>query len=303
MLEALRSSINKIPREKMRFISALNLKRVIFIFSGCVLCAASPAKISDHPQRNPVTSDDVRTAATAISESIKNAAPIAKNDAGCINGTDNRDSEICAQWMTVDAARDAAIYGLISVVVGVIGTIFLLLTFWQTRSTSRAELRAYVSIKPDHLIIKDRGLGGFSVGVKMRNGGNTPAYEVVHYGSIAIMTVEAATDYFERAVERPQGMGAAFTLHNGDEAEGGIDGPADVNVIDLVDLSNDEKFLFVFGVTEYRDVFRVARSTQFCFSLGVGIFGDIEQRMNAEGPMHQVGGLEWRLSPFHNSAK
>lgn len=288
----------------MNIASSFRQNRVILVICGCMLSAAAPAKVSEKLEQNRVTSSDVRNAASAISASINSTAPIEKIDPGCVDGSDNRDSEICAQWMAVDAARDAAKYALISVVVGVFGTLFLLLTFKLTRNTSRAELRAYVSIKPDALVIKNRGLDGFSVGVKMRNGGNTPAYDVVHYGFIAIMNADTAEEYFKRAVERPPGIGAAFTLHNDDEAEGLIEGPADVAAIDLIDLSNDEKMLFVFGATEYFDVFRVKRTTRFCFSLGEGIFGDIGQQANARDAevTFQAGGLEWRLARFHNSA-
>ncbi len=103
-------------------------------------------------------------------------------------------SELCAQWKAADASEQSARYALWALIVSAIGTVLLVWTLAETRATSRRELRAYVSVKVRAVqagIIEGRGLN-VTFDTVSHNGGQTPAYDCVHFGTIAICRPEDA---------------------------------------------------------------------------------------------------------------
>jgi hypothetical protein len=95
-----------------------------------------------------------------------------------------------AAWWTKITGLAAICAG---VVVSGIGTFLLLLTFWQTRKTSRAELRGYVF--PETITLNDGTNEDFrgtpfervpSVHIVIKNFGKTPARNVKHVSTLVL---------------------------------------------------------------------------------------------------------------------
>jgi hypothetical protein len=109
-------------------------------------------------------------------------------DSGCEDRQDERGSDLCAQWKAADAARDAADYTFIAVLLSFIGTFLVAVTLLITVRTSRRELRAYVGLMDYSLTPMDlvnAATGKVSIGIQ--NYGQTPAKAVttvISYGFV-----------------------------------------------------------------------------------------------------------------------
>ena len=136
--------------------------------------AGEPTKRPEQSQKQLAQGELAKAAATVSAAISRIQIPVEQNPR-CERGKDNRDSDLCAQWKAADAARDAARFALAGLLVGIVGTIMLVWTFVEQRRTSRAQLRAYMSIEPEKML-------GFpdkpSAQICMRNAGSTPAHGV-----------------------------------------------------------------------------------------------------------------------------
>ncbi|WP_311275736.1 hypothetical protein [Methylobacterium sp. WCS2018Hpa-22] len=113
----------------------------------------------------------------------------------CKRGQENRNSDLCAQWKAADSASDAALWGFLSFIVGIFGTIGLLINIIYThravsvadksvvesRRMGEVQNRAYLQIisKSSKIVFdKDSGCISPQVEVVVKNTGQTPAREV-----------------------------------------------------------------------------------------------------------------------------
>jgi hypothetical protein len=137
------------------------------------------------------TAAEIKSAGNAITAAINEAGKPAEKDWGCEERDEKRHSDLCAQWKAADAADRAANWAAISVYIGVVGAGLLIWTFWDSRITSRRQLRAYMAVE----YIGFRGLDAvdpyleFTVAAK--NNGQTPAYDFQSFYSCKIVPLDA----------------------------------------------------------------------------------------------------------------
>src|SRR5690348_1736445 len=140
---------------------------VAFVGAAFSLQAANPPQGDNRDSaRANADKPPVRVAVTQFPTTV---------DQGCNKGEKKRQSDLCAQWESADAAQDAANYSLVAAIIGVVGTAFLILTFREQRRTSRAELRAYVSVRIARMPDIEHAVLPFSVDLEYENTGSTPA--------------------------------------------------------------------------------------------------------------------------------
>lgn len=133
----------------------------------------------------PNVQNSIRHAAETIASAISNAREMHEPDRGCDQGNDNRSSDLCAQWKSADAAKDAARYAFWTLLTSAIGTGLLLWTLWETRATSRRELRAYISLDHSSVakgVVDDENgsqkVTELILQISWKNSGNTPANNI-----------------------------------------------------------------------------------------------------------------------------
>ncbi|MFN3676550.1 MAG: hypothetical protein ACK4TC_11255 [Sphingomonas pseudosanguinis] len=218
---------------------------------------------------------------------------------------EDRRSALCAQWVSADAAKDAAFWALLSAlftaasVVGLIGTLILALKSNKTaRETADRQLRAYVSVQPLDLTFY-HGDQVWGVEIKMRNGGATPAYDCVHGGNIVAFKPEDAAAKLQPRDDREQiGEPAPLVLHGGQESNGTITGSTPIAPDVLTKVKEGEYAIYVFGFVRYKDTFNKRRQSNFCYR--VMDPGDPTELKSENGKIYSA--RLWRLEAFHNNA-
>jgi hypothetical protein len=122
----------------------------------------------------------------------------------CVENANNAAEEQYREEHNLAAQETSAwwtkVTGLAAICAGVVvsglGTFLLLLTFWQTRKTSRAELRAYVF--PETITLIDGTEDEFrashfervpSVHIVIKNFGKTPARNVRHASTLVLWPI------------------------------------------------------------------------------------------------------------------
>lgn len=201
----------------------------------------------------------------------------------CQNPQNQGDADLCAQWAAVEQVAEsnrlASVnlrLGLGALVFTIIGTWLLLLTLWDTRKTSRAELRAYLSIDPDSIV----GLPGApTVQVSMRNAGGTPAYRVrfnllgrIDDPDLAEVAIMALMQRIEPSDDNEMFVGAQKELWR--------ELPMNFPQEGIGACREGIRWLYVLGRVDYFDVFEIKRHTWFCHVY----FGP-----NLRGGIHRFG--------------
>jgi hypothetical protein len=264
-------------------------------------------QISSAKPERALSSTDVQRAAAQVTEAIEKSAYQPTADRGCPNGPEDRSSDLCAQWKAADAAADAAKYSFWGLLATIVGTILLIVTLMQSRSTTRRELRAYVSVKPQTFISRMLADGGrsFEIQIQMENGGATPAYRAAHLGNIVALKDEVAAVYFSKGHEESPRLGTphAVTIHQGADSIGSIQSHEPISVNQIAGIKEGKLKLYAFGSVEYADTFNVRRQTHFCYYLeGDGLKFWDEVGAENEGKLMPANGPSWHASPFHNDA-
>lgn len=205
----------------------------------------------------------------ADSPSLPKAVPgkpqAQKYQPNCKGPQTENDSQLCAQWASVEQAVEANRLGSLNgqitvwiVILTAFGTIALGLTLFEQRRTSRAELRAYVF--PDTVVITPRtredvepksDRGKPKCLIIIRNTGQTPAYKVRHWGNMDLLPVEAesslATPHLNLSAKSSIPPGGANTKVCGLDRKLT---PAEGTLIKKGALA-----FFIWGRIEYEDTF------------------------------------------------
>lgn len=266
-------------------------RSVLAAIAGLTLLGAGePPKKADQAQQSEAAAQ-AQKAADTIASAISKAAEPSEKDVGCEDRGDKRNSDLCAQWKAADAARDAANYALWTLLLSVTGTGLLVWTLWETRMTARRELRAYVSVQPLGLGINPE-TGYTQAEIVMKNGGNTPAYNVEHGGIVFIGDQADAEHEAMKPGRKEIGRASPFTLQIGHELNGILPSANPLSKDDLAAIHSGDKTLFLFGFARYEDTFGVKRMTRFCFEVK-----DISApSLDGESDM------KWSTAPFHNDS-
>ncbi|MBO1019098.1 hypothetical protein IPV08_03835 [Methylobacterium sp. SD274] len=181
--------------------------RYVFAFGGVGVLAGiflAAALLTTSPQPNRESgakqSKTGQTEQKSFSTIARSVEAIEQGDSKeekwpCKPGQDNRNSDLCAQWKAADSASDAALWGMLSFIVGIFGTIGLLINIIYThravsvadnavtesRRLGEVQARAYIQIvSQETSVIVDPDSDGIFPHIEMlvKNTGQTPARDV-----------------------------------------------------------------------------------------------------------------------------
>jgi hypothetical protein len=226
---------------------------------------ASASSVTAAQQRNEgqrtASRSNVDKAANTAATAIFNNVDVSQ-DAGCPDGNDARQSALCAQWEAADAARDAASYAFWSLIVGFVGTGFLVWTLAQTKQTAVREQRAYVRVDPAPGGVVQPGRR-VCIPLNITNYGATPATEVATQSSIVVREVgwhwsKEATKDETHASDRPR-----ITLHPQSPYLTTVEMTETLPRSAYDSVLAGKSVVFAKGKVMYRDVFRRRRETTF----------------------------------------
>ena len=113
-------------------------RSIILAIAGSALIGATPNQGSEKSAENPKAQSNAGDGAQAVATQPTNAVKVTQppvHDRPCQKGSDNRESDLCAQWKAADAASQAAWWAMIATFVTALGTIGL---FWQIKLTREA---------------------------------------------------------------------------------------------------------------------------------------------------------------------
>jgi hypothetical protein len=241
---------------------------------------------------------ELNSSASRIVDAIQDTGP--RKDEGCEDRKDHS-SDLCAQWKAADAARDAADYTFLAILLSFAGTVLVALTFWEQRKTSRASLRAYVSVRMETFFVPRLDGGNGEVTFALKNGGRTPAYDVLHMGNLAIMGFPLIADP-GRIFDKPtKGVNAPAVIHADSEIMGTIKGDTPLEIEkNLGEITGGTKAIYVVGIVSYRDTFGNPHVTEFCQCL-TGADYKRSRFASAAKPGEAIP-VQWRYANFHNEA-
>ena len=281
----------------MRWIVVL---AVFLVFPQCPLVGQNPEP-DQETVGQPSQAQDPDTAPSKRAP-VREVNQPPKEDAGCDEGEENRQSDLCAQWKAADAAQASAEYSSWTLLVSAIGTVLLIWTLYETRAVSRRELRAYVSVKVTNLRFGPVGTRGVNVAFDTvaHNGGVTPAYNSVHFAHAVISTPEEAKKRLSEVknIEK-SGLEGGTVIHSNEDFFSEYGKPYFLTRAEIGEIVSGKKNFYVFGVTSYVDTFNRRRRTDFCYFGGEDVFRSIL----AEPPKPDTPEpMKWQIAPFHNTA-
>ena len=110
----------------------------ILAIAGLALVGAAPKQGDKESGKNSKAESNTGGGAQAVARQSPEAIKIAESpvhERACQKGSDNRESDLCAQWKAADAASEAAWWAMIATFVTALGTFGL---FWQIKLTREA---------------------------------------------------------------------------------------------------------------------------------------------------------------------
>jgi hypothetical protein len=237
---------------------------VILAAVGWLILAAAPGPESNNASHNTATDQQIAETLNAISTTLSNSLKPAEKDAGCPEGSDYRESDLCAQWKAAIAASDAAKWSLWTVLLSAASVGFLVWTFMETRSTSRQELRAYVFpftlyTVPRNPNSKDPKL---MIQVGWKNYGATPTDRLTYTQEIILRDVYS--DEFSGFSENSKSYSYTLPPNDGFRTHEEFISKPDAEAV-----FHGRKFLFIAGEARYRDVFSRTHVTRHFWNIGL----------------------------------
>ena len=229
---------------------------VIAALIGLILIGAGePPKTSDHT-KNRQPSSEIEHPAKSITRPISQVTESTEKDGGCKKGKDERNSDLCAQWKAADAATDAAEYAWWTLCLSFFGTSLLIWTLWETRNTSRRQLRAYLMV--DDVTATIDG-DNFIATLRWLNCGLTPAHNV----RVAVKLDLAHLANFE-ALPPPQDGG----IHIGSGK--GFKSIESLTAFEFHGHDVAIEQLWLYARVTYADIFGRSHKTDVCFEYAGG---------------------------------
>lgn len=238
--------------------------RGIILAFGLILLGAGEPRNQQSKEQG--AQSDLTKAAATVSAAITSLKVSTEKNPSCDPRGEDRNSDLCAQWKAADAARDAANYAWLAILLGFSGTVLLVLTLWETRKTSRAELRAYLFLDAETPI------GPFKIAVgeapsgmiHIKNFGQTPAYGIVcQRGTMDgpwpipddFCFPEDDTYIIETGASLPPGATTSFPIFKEGQS---------VSQKAFDEIMAGSATFYIWGRIKYRDVFGRLHRTNFC---------------------------------------
>ena len=159
--------------------------------------------------------------------------------------------------------------------------------------TAQRQLRAYVSGTPEFMFSIDESRSP-RVRFKLHNSGATPAHEVRHRASVAVLSGE---DF--RLPSVPENFSAPAVLFPGAVLCGLATGETPLDEATVAALREGTARLYCYGEIDYVDAFMHPHTTRFCHEIA----GDRETMRELTGADARADfNIEFRIAPFGNSA-
>lgn len=261
---------------------------IVLAAFGWLVLSASPAPDQSAKAQRPEAAENVQhsfaAATTAKTHAIEMSEP-RENHRPCNAGESDRTSDLCAQWEATVAARDSATWAFWSVLLGIAGTVGLLLNLYYARravlvaesatadadnalkiaernavsaerqvanseKTAQLQLRAYVNIAGIQVVLikSADSLEAIRAHLLLQNSGSTPA--VVKYAVINCMKMPYGSDY-------PVFQDSTITsfdveLGSGQSSAFGI---TEIDRYTLTQMTNEVIVMYAQAAFAYEDIF------------------------------------------------
>lgn len=291
---------------------------VITAIAGLILIGASqPSKIDAGGKE----AQPQNTQAQALSAADVGSPTSSSQDTGCDKGTDNRASDLCAQWKAADAARDSAEWAWWQVVAGFIGLVVgggTLIAAWRAAhwakkaaehtETAAIEAKKSAEIAERSLIVTQRAMlyvrpradinvdktktriTSFHIYLNVENIGQTEARNLRSYisGGVFELPMPQSHEYdgvfdTERDILPARAPVTSF-------------GQAIIGE-DIPDVLAHKKRIMIWGSLEYQDIFsETPRRINFCFAVRLmqGVDGPTDYKIYFDryGPHNRTYDIE-----------
>lgn len=211
--------------------------RIIAAIAGLILIGANePPKTSDKAETSN-KQGEIANAINGIATAIKNPVETDQTTKPCAKNSDNRNSDLCAQWKAADAATDSANWSWWQVLLGGGGIAIGLLTFAAafkaaqyakkaadetgraadeaarsvdvTRRIGEAQARCYLSGVTGNFHVF--GTGRVTAGVVVKNTGQSPAVNLTWTAKLCVIPTGEGMQEFDgvtlRNAERVYSIG------------------------------------------------------------------------------------------------
>jgi len=179
------------------------------------------------------------------------------------------------QWVLDDTDRAIAVACLLVAAGTLLLAIFAFLQFELTRRSRQRQLRAYVFPEASQLQFSDQmnpkpvppRTGCLGCTLALKNTGQTPAYQLIHWGAMAVRertrehTLTVAADLIE---QQPANIGAGGVLTKSYWT-------SPLSREDIAGIESGTMAVFVYGRIVYRDAFKRQRLTTYRLAY-TGIF-------------------------------
>lgn len=238
---------------------------LILAIAGLILVGAGePPKSSEHAQNTETQKHTNKAANPAPSPFAVEIVNTAEKDGGCKDRKDNRDSDLCAQWKAADAATNAAQYAFWTLLISAIGTGLLVWTLWETRQSSRRELRAYVKLViPDTEVIITADTP-VVIKLEMLNYGHTPALNCTFQHSCVI---QSSDWQWPPSVSPVRAKNIGVTLHRDEPITSEIRSSFEINSKMISNVQDGHSTIFARAAYFYDDVFGKSHFSQMSFEI------------------------------------
>jgi hypothetical protein len=197
----------------------------------------------------------------------------------CQNPQSNEDADLCAQWGAVEQVAESnrltslnARMAIASLIATAVATFLLLWTLWETRRTSRAELRAYVFaegaiiyIHKNQTPVTENGKIGITVVIK--NSGQTPAYNLWHWCGIELC--DQSKDDSLKIPTNNDEVGFKNTISPGGAMSAARRLVKKLTQKEIAGIKSGSLAIYAYGRIEYTDTFGKRRFTDYRYNIGL----------------------------------
>jgi hypothetical protein len=253
---------------------------IIIAAFGWLSLAAGPAPKQSAQPDNAASQSEVSAAAKTVASAISNAAKSSKEDGGCQQGQDERSSDLCAQWKAADAARDAADYALIGLIVTAIGTGLLVWTLWETRVSTRREARAYIKVSPIEGSGQIEAEKPICIVLNVINYGMTPAIDCEFQHAVGLNTNDWKWSSDLTVTRRGH---TSITVARDSPLQVEILSAGVITAAQFASVARGELTIYARGTFFYRDIFKRQRVTQISMEIRALELSKLRVRIAATG--------------------
>lgn len=164
-------------------------------------------------------------------------------------------------WCEFDLSD--AVIAAFTVIATIITGLLVFIGLWEvfeSRASTRRQLRAYVSAQPNFISSSDGNTFPWA-NFELKNGGQTPAKNMSHCATIQAMPYPLPQDYVVPTIENSPSP--ATILPPGTPLVGTVTALRPFSPDEIDGIQNGSRRIYVYGILKYQDVFGKWRTTNF----------------------------------------